>query len=102
MAIATDTHMAMQKVMFTIPSELLTRLDEEARSAGASRSQVIRAAVQAFLEVQQTERRRQQLAEGYQIHAGRDLRVAEAFRYVDYETGLQPETPPEAVETESW
>ena len=31
-----------------------------------------------------------------------DLRVAEAFRYVDYETGLRPGTPPEAVETESW
>lgn len=102
MTIAMNANMNMQKVMFTIPSELLARLDEEARSAGASRSQVIRAAVQAFLEAQQTERRRQRLAEGYQIHASRDLRVAEAFRYVDYETSLQPETPTEAVETETW
>lgn len=102
MRIASDTGRSMQKVMFTIPSELLTRLDEEAGTAGTSRSQFIRAAILAYLETQRVERRRQQLAEGYQIHAGRDLRVAEAFRYVDYETGLQPETPPEAVETESW
>lgn len=102
MRTAADSSMSMQKVMFTIPGELLTRLDEEARSAGASRSQLIRAAVQAYLEAQRAGRRRQQLAEGYQIHANRDLRVAEVFRYVDYETGVQSNEVPAAAETESW
>lgn len=102
MTITADTATKLQKVMFTIPTALLSRLDEEASAASASRSQLIRVAVQAYLEAQQTERRRQQLAEGYQIHAGRDLRVAEAFRYVDYETGMQPGTPNEAAEPETW
>lgn len=102
MRTAADSSMVMQKIMFTIPDELLARLDEEARSAGASRSQLIRAAVQAYLEAQRAERRRQQLAEGYQIHASRDLRVAEAFRYVDYETGVPSNEVPAAAETESW
>lgn len=51
---ATDP--SMRKVMFTAPPELLSRLDATVDQLGASRSQVIREAIELYLDAIRTAR----------------------------------------------
>ncbi len=84
---ATDP--SMRKVMFTAPPELLSRLDATVDQLGASRSQVIREAIELYLDAIRRQELRSQLEEGYRAQAVRDLQISEAFRYVDYEATVQ-------------
>ena len=84
---ATDP--SMKKVMFTAPPELLSRLDATVDQLGASRSQVIREAIELYLDAIRRQELRSQLEEGYRAQAVRDLQISEAFRYVDYEATVR-------------
>ncbi len=82
---AVSTTAAMRKVMFTMPPDLLHQLDDAAIQLEVNRSQLIRHAIQLYLDEQQRQAMEAQLTEGYRIHAARDQQISEAFRYTDAE-----------------
>jgi metal-responsive CopG/Arc/MetJ family transcriptional regulator len=77
---------AMQKITIAIPPELLDRLDQSARELGTRRSQLIRDVLGLYLDEIRHQELRDILEEGYHVHAARDVRISEDFRFVDYET----------------
>lgn len=93
---------SMRKVMFTAPPDLLSRLDATADQLGANRSQLIRAAIELYLDTLRRQELRSQLEEGYRAHAARDLQISEAFRYADYEAMVQHAPPYDATEVDEW
>ncbi len=97
---ATDP--SMKKVMFTAPPELLSRLDATVDQLGASRSQVIREAIELYLDAIRRRELRSLLEEGYQAHATRDLQISEAFRYTDYEATVQYVPLYDGAEGDEW
>ena len=86
---------AMQKITITIPPELLDRLDQSARELGTSRSQLICEVLGLYLDEKRQQELRDRLEEGYRVHAARDVRISEAFRFADYEATEQAVPPPE-------
>jgi CopG family transcriptional regulator / antitoxin EndoAI len=93
---------SMRKVMFTAPSELLSRLDATVDQLGANRSQLIREAIELYLDTIRRQELRSQLEEGYRAHAARDLQISEAFRYADYEATVQQVPPYDVTEDGEW
>jgi CopG family transcriptional regulator/antitoxin EndoAI len=93
---------SMRKVMFTAPPELLNRLDATVDQLGANRSQLIREAIELYLDTIRRQELRSQLEEGYRAHAARDLQVSEAFRYADYEATVQHVPPYDGAEADEW
>lgn len=79
----------MQKIMITMPLELVQRLDQAVDIEGTSRSQLIREVLELYLQEKRRQELRAHLEEGYRVHAERDVRISEAFRFVDYETTIQ-------------
>ena len=75
----------MQRVMFTIPPSLLERVEEAAARLNTSRSDLIRRALEHFLEEQRRQELRELLKEGYLATAEESLRICEEFAYADYE-----------------
>jgi metal-responsive CopG/Arc/MetJ family transcriptional regulator len=55
----------MERVMITLPADLLTAVDSLARQSGRKRSQLVRQALQDLLERQQKREFEALLAEGY-------------------------------------
>lgn len=74
-----------KRVMFTLPSGLLERVDEEVKKLETNRSNLIREALEYFLEERRRHELRELLKEGYLYHAERDQRICEEFAYSDYE-----------------
>jgi CopG family transcriptional regulator/antitoxin EndoAI len=93
---------SMRKVMFTAPPDLLSRLDATVDQLGANRSQLIREAIELYLDTIRRQELRSQLEEGYRAHAARDLQISEAFRYADYEAMVQHVLPYDATEVDEW
>jgi metal-responsive CopG/Arc/MetJ family transcriptional regulator len=91
----------MQKIMITIPPELLQRLDQAVDTLGTSRSQLIREVLELFLKEKRHQELRARLEEGYRSHAARDVRISEAFRFADYEATLLT-APYELEEEDEW
>lgn len=79
----------MQRVMITIPPSLLQEVDGMAVKANSSRSQLIREALEQYLEAHRRQELRELLKEGYLVHAERDLRICEEFATSDYEALAQ-------------
>jgi metal-responsive CopG/Arc/MetJ family transcriptional regulator len=71
--------------MITVPPTLLGQIDETVARLNTSRSALIRQAMEFFFAEQQRQELRELLAEGYRIHAERDLRICEEFAAADYE-----------------
>jgi metal-responsive CopG/Arc/MetJ family transcriptional regulator len=92
----------MRKVMFTAPPELLSRLDATVHQLGANRSQLIREAIELYLDAIRRQELRSQLEEGYRAHAARDLQISEAFRYADYEAAVRHTPPFGGAEADEW
>lgn len=59
----------MQRVMLTLPQDLLTEVDAAARHLGKKRSQVVRLALHDWLQRMRREEFEAHLAEGYQALA---------------------------------
>jgi metal-responsive CopG/Arc/MetJ family transcriptional regulator len=92
----------MRKVMFTAPPDLLSRLDATVDQLGANRSQLIREAIELYLDALRRQDLRVQLEEGYRAHAARDLQISEAFRYADYEAIVRHMPPFDGAEADEW
>lgn len=87
------TATTMQRVIITIPPALLTQVEDVAAKLNLSRSRLIREALEQYLANQQRLELREQLKEGYVVHAARDLRICEEFAAADYEVSLQSAPP---------
>jgi metal-responsive CopG/Arc/MetJ family transcriptional regulator len=84
--------LTMQKVMITVPPTLLGQIDEAVARLNTSRSALFRQAMEFFFAEQQRQELRELLAEGYRVHAERDLRICEEFAAADYEALANQET----------
>lgn len=67
----------MERVMITLPPDLLSALDEWARRLNRKRSQVVREAITEWLERQRRQEFEALLAEGYQEMAAQAASIAE-------------------------
>jgi len=76
----------MVKVMIMMPDNLLEETDAEARREKRNRSQVIRTAVQEYLERRKCEELRERMIEGYQVCTQEDAKLMREFAVVDAET----------------
>ena len=74
-----------RKVMFTLPPDLLARLDGAAEGLGITRSELIRRAVDLYIDGMRKLELRESMAEGYKVHAQRDREISAAFDYADFE-----------------
>jgi CopG family transcriptional regulator / antitoxin EndoAI len=81
----STTAQTMQRIMITVPPDLLQQIEEMAAKLNFNRSQFIREAVEAFLKEQRRRELRELLKEGYLANAKRDLRITEEFAYADYD-----------------
>jgi len=77
---------ASRKVVVEFPTPLFRETERAAAEIGASRSKLIRCAVEQYLEALQKRRLEQELAAGYVANSALDCRIAEEFSAVDYET----------------
>lgn len=77
----------MQKVMITLPSELLHMVDTIVKEIGETRSKFVRHALMEQLEQIKQQRFEALLAEGYQVMAEEDLKDAEAYMNVFRDLG---------------
>jgi len=93
---------AMRQITITIPPELLDRLDQAVGELGTSRSQLIREVLGLYLDEIRHQELRGRLEEGYRVHAARDVRISEAFRFADYEATVQAVPPYESAEEDEW
>ena len=66
----------MERVMLTLPPALLEAVDAAARRLGKKRSQVVRQALQDWLERQRQQEFEALLAEGYQALAQQTAAIA--------------------------
>lgn len=99
---ANAVESVMRKVMFTAPPDLLVRLDTTVDQLGTNRSQLIRQAIEYYLENMRRQEVRTQLEEGYRVHAARDLQISEAFKYADYEVTVQYVPAYDESEADEW
>jgi len=77
---------ASRGVVVKLPGMLFRETERVAAEIGASRSKLIRCAVEQYLEALQRKRLEQELAAGYVANSALDRRIAEEFSAVDYET----------------
>lgn len=78
--------MHAQRVIFTVPPDLIKAVDQASRSLSLSRSQLIRLALERFLADQERARLRASLAEAYQEYGGASTALAEEFFAAEQES----------------
>jgi CopG family transcriptional regulator/antitoxin EndoAI len=85
---------SMQRIMVTIPASMLMQLDEATARSKLSRSQLIRQAIEHYLEEQRRRELRALLQEGYLAYVAESQELAAEFfaaeqeateRYVPWE-----------------
>lgn len=77
----------MQKVMVTLPEEMVRVIDTVARELGETRSKFTRQALMARVEQHKKQKFEALLAEGYQIMAEENLADAQAYTGALFELG---------------
>ncbi len=77
---------ASRKVVLKFPAKLFREIERVAAEIGTTRSNLIRCAVERYLEALQQKRLERELAAGYAANSALDRRIAEEFSAVDYET----------------
>ena len=77
---------ASRRVVVGSPAELCAKTERVAAEIDASRSELIRRAVEQYLEALQRKRLEQELAAGYAANSALDRRIAEEFSAVDHGT----------------
>ena len=75
----------MQRVMITIPPSLLQQVEEMAAKTNFNRSQLIREALEQYLEAQRRQELRELLKEGYLYRAEESQRRAQEFLIAEQE-----------------
>ena len=77
---------ASRRVVVKFPTPLFTETERAAVETGASRSELIRCAVEQYLEAVRRKRLEREPAAGYVANAAIDCRITEEFSAADYET----------------
>jgi metal-responsive CopG/Arc/MetJ family transcriptional regulator len=72
-------------VVVELPNPLFERAEQATRELAITRSELIRQAVEQFIEARRRDKLERELAEGYQANATLDRSVAEDFAALDYE-----------------
>lgn len=83
------TKVAMKKIMFGIPPDLLKAIESMAITNRLNRSQLIRESLSYYLEELRRRELGEQLKEGYLANANRDLEISEDFKHADYEAAVK-------------
>ena len=81
----TATRPRKERLLVEFPESLLKRADEAARELNKNRSELIRTAVEQFLQGMATKRLELELAAAYTANAQRNVELAEEFTNVDRE-----------------
>lgn len=74
-----------ERVLLEFPSALLRRADQAAADLDASRSELVRTAVEQLLDSIEKKRLEAELAEAYAANAAMNLELAKDFVHVDEE-----------------
>lgn len=74
-----------KRVIVEFPITLLRRAEQAATQLSTNRSQLIRSAVERFLEALQKQKLEQELAAGYRANAALDRQICVEFANVDSE-----------------
>jgi len=75
----------MQRVMVTLPPDLVTAVSQVTQRQDSNRSELIRKALEFYLDELKRQELAEQMKEGYLINAERDLRICNEFAYADAE-----------------
>lgn len=67
------------KVAISLPRDLLTKVDKDRRSSGASRSEVFRRALESELQRKQQEEEIERYVQGYESHPENEREIEEAL-----------------------
>ncbi len=81
----TKRTIAKERVLIEFPTTLLKRADEAANGLEKSRSELIRAALEQYLNRMESSEFEMELAEAYAANASMNLALAEEFSAVDHE-----------------
>ncbi len=74
-----------KRVVVEFPEPLLNRINRATHELSITRSELIRQAVEQFVESLQRAKLKKELAEGYQANAALDRAIGEEFAAVDYD-----------------
>lgn len=77
---------AARRVVVEFSEQLLDRAERTTQELSISRSELVRQAVEQFIESSDRAKLEKKLAEGYQANALLDRTLAEEFAAVDYDT----------------
>lgn len=81
------TEKPMQRIMITLPPDLVTTISEVTNWRNSNRSEFIRQALVFYIDELKRQGLAEQMKEGYLVNAERDLRICNEFAYADAETG---------------
>ena len=84
-ALKTAAKPAKQRILIEFPTEALSRADQAAQTAGVSRSEFIRTAVEERLEALAEAEFERELAEACIANSARNLELLKEFEHVDRE-----------------
>ena len=79
------TAAGVRRIVVDFPTPLLTRAECAIPELASNRSDLIRKAVEHYVEAFQQQKLAQELAEGYRLNAEHDRAIGEAFAVVDFE-----------------
>ena len=76
---------SVKRVVVDFPTPLLARAERVTSELAINRSELIRTAVEHYLEILQQQKLARELADGYRLNAELDRAIGEEFAAVDYE-----------------
>jgi metal-responsive CopG/Arc/MetJ family transcriptional regulator len=79
------TSTSARRIAVDLPEPLFNRAESATRDLSINRSELVRQAVERFLEELQRAKLEKELAEGYAANAELDRAIGEEFAAVDYE-----------------
>jgi metal-responsive CopG/Arc/MetJ family transcriptional regulator len=77
---------AARRVVVEFPEQLLDRAERVTQELSISRSELVRQAVEQFIESRDRAKLERELAEGYRANARLDRAIGEEFAAADYDT----------------
>ena len=76
----------VKRVVVELPAPLYDRTERATRELAITRSELIRKALERYIERLRRQALARELAEGYQANAGLDRHLSDDFKSVDFET----------------
>jgi len=83
---STTSLPATRRVVIDFPEPLFRATERAVAELSTSRSSLVRAAVEQYLEALRRKRLEEELAAGYAANSAMDRKIAAEFSAVDYET----------------